>query len=387
MDPKEQNTQKEVGDSGEERPLYKRQSESSVRPLRTYKDDVAQALGKNRGSVLDITAAEEKRRATDRKLSERVRKLQEEIEQEGGKIRETQAQLDSEQTKPTLQKKPDTFSEIKHELVQETPAPKPSPERIEQARKELEQVQQEQEKRRPVRIETQSKSTKSTIKLLFIAFLFIGTGAALWFAYFEYQNFGTVAPRQETPSLIITNIQKKIELENSTRTHLIERVETARNTLELSAGSAALLQIVRGESTLSAEDFLATLAPSVPQRLSRSVEPVYTFGFYQTASAQEPFLVLSTTFFENAFAGMLAWESSMQTDLSPLFGTNPTTPDTLHPFTDIIIQNKDARVLYDINNNIALLYSFIDRETIVITTSIETFLEIFGRITSQQVVR
>ena len=89
---------------------------------------------------------------------------------------------------------------------------------------------------------------------------------------------------------------------------------------------------------------------------------------------------------------MLAWELHMNEDLSPLFGevlekTTSTSTPLREPFVfeDSIIKNKEVRVLKDTKGTIRLLYSFIDRETLVITTNESTFSEVLTRLTSQRI--
>ncbi|HEX9608895.1 MAG TPA: hypothetical protein VGA06_01640, partial [Candidatus Paceibacterota bacterium] len=67
---------------------------SILRPLRTFKDDVAAALGRKGAGIVSIASSEEKRRGKRRVLSEREQVLQEEIEREGAKIRMLSAEIE-----------------------------------------------------------------------------------------------------------------------------------------------------------------------------------------------------------------------------------------------------------------------------------------------------
>ena len=90
---------------------------------------------------------------------------------------------------------------------------------------------------------------------------------------------------------------------------------------------------------------------------------------------------------------MLAWESSMQPDLLPLFAYVPpphasnvpvstsTTPQILEtPFVDAIVENHDARVIKNQSGDIVFLWTFLDQSTILITTNPNTVREIVSRI-------
>jgi hypothetical protein len=161
---------------------------------------------------------------------------------------------------------------------------------------------------------------------------------------------------------------------------------------------------------LSAQNVLALVAPSAPDALARSLDPAqYIFGVHAYDDNQA-FLIFKTSSYEQAFSGMLAWEPSMQKDLAPLFTrtpelhiqTNPaasstaaTSTATSAPqapavlptgFQDAIIENHDARVIENASGDILLLWTFLDRNTLVIATNEATLREIISRLKNAPVV-
>jgi hypothetical protein len=111
---------------------------------------------------------------------------------------------------------------------------------------------------------------------------------------------------------------------------------------------------------------------------------------------------------------MLEWERTMQNDLSPLFkrippthantstsvdttiasssaSTTSTIPATEEPFgpaafVDKIVENHDARAVLNSDGEILLLWTFIDRYTLVITTNEYTLREVVSRLANAPVV-
>jgi hypothetical protein len=83
---------------------------------------------------------------------------------------------------------------------------------------------------------------------------------------------------------------------------------------------------------------------------------------------------------------MLGWEEAMSADLAPLFGSpvsssyNPEvrtdTGTSEAYFKDVIAVNKNARLLVDENGDDRIIYTFIDKNTVVITTTREALSEI-----------
>lgn len=139
---------------------------------------------------------------------------------------------------------------------------------------------------------------------------------------------------------------------------------------------------VRGDATpASVAETMLIFAPQAPGSFMRTVEDI-AFGTIDDT----PFIVLSVSSFDVAFAGMLTWETAMSSDLAPLFGSPVTatfdpdarTVDQTRPpfFTDVVQQNRDLRILYNADRNERIIYTFLNRNTILITTSSETISDI-----------
>ncbi len=82
--------------------------------------------------------------------------------------------------------------------------------------------------------------------------------------------------------------------------------------------------------------------------------------------------------FDAALGGILQWEDAMSGDLAPLFGTPVaatfdrtarTATQTREPFfVDVVHANRDMRILRDSEERERIVYSFLDRSTILIAT-------------------
>ena len=213
-----------------------------------------------------------------------------------------------------------------------------------------------------------------------------------------------------------------------THTDVVNSLNDERKAVQLSLGLMERLYIAESATTtdgketltpLTAQQVLEFLSPNVPDALARSVDPVqFLLGIHVYAENQ-PFLILRTDSYEQAYAAMLSWEPYMQQDLSPLFTRTPsvqlsstpadmtttivdatttsaTTTDESAPpeqtytapavFVDQIVENQDARVIKDANGNILLLWAFIGRQTLVVTNNEVTLREIISRLTTPPIV-
>jgi len=134
------------------------------------------------------------------------------------------------------------------------------------------------------------------------------------------------------------------------------------------------LSVYAGEPrhVATTQEFLGQLDSHISARTLRALEPVFVIGSI-TTTHNEPFVLMRSNDFDTLFAGLLAWEPSMQQDLAPLFGDASTT--TL-PFSDTVRDNRPIRVLRDAADNEILVYSFIDAHTVVIAASLDALTEL-----------
>lgn len=205
---------------------------------------------------------------------------------------------------------------------------------------------------------------------------------------------------------------------------VMNALNVARVQVSLSLGLVERLFVTEGVSSnaqpLSAQKFLAALAPQAPQQLVRTLSGQYLLGVH-SFDENQAFLIFHADAYETAYAAMLQWEPTMRADLTPLFTRTPpvhantntpavasttatttiatsttpsdffnqtgqtlSTPDVAESgipttFADRVVENRDARVLQTTNGDIVLMWTFLDRNTLVIATNEFTLREIITR--------
>lgn len=98
------------------------------------------------------------------------------------------------------------------------------------------------------------------------------------------------------------------------------------------------------------------------------------------------FLIFETSDFGATFSGMLEWEKNIEEDLSFMFGQQEKS-DSSFVWKDAIIKNKDARILSNNKGVSKIYYSFLNKNTLVITSSEKTLTDIFSAFASKPFVR
>lgn len=100
------------------------------------------------------------------------------------------------------------------------------------------------------------------------------------------------------------------------------------------------------------------------------------------------FLLLKMRSTPDIFPAMRDWEKNMLADLHEFIGVDITSGTSYlfkKDFTDGLIANKNARILYDNSGNVVLSYIFADDNDIVITASPAAAREIMLELASAQI--
>ncbi len=227
-----------------------------------------------------------------------------------------------------------------------------------------------------------------------LALLFALGGAAL-FAVFIVQSERSGGQQTDLGSSLIFAEQTLSFplLHDQNPREVRAQLATSRYQGNLTLG--AMLRIVPtvsatgGERPATATEFLQAIAPTAPDELVRSVGTDFFFGTH-TIDENVPVIIIPITSYEHAFAGMLAWEPSLNDDMTPLFPlVHYEKPDEqgiphLVGFEDVLIKNYDVRALRDENGDIKMLYSFPSRDYLIIAESPHSFVEALARLRAER---
>jgi len=257
------------------------------------------------------------------------------------------------------------------------------------------------------------------ILVISIILVLAGAGVAAY-AVFLAPSSKPLAPSTNTTSTsgqnkpAVTSIkteERAVIVINNKSVDDIKKAILKEKENEIDAGSIReiVISAQSGDATqkINTEGWFAALGTRAPQQLVRALGDDYTFGFYST-NPHDTFAIFEVKSFDNAFAAMLTWEGFIEDDIVKLFERKyPTDPAaattttatstktasssssvfTANNFIDRVYFNKDTRVLLDEKGRVRLLYSFIDPNTLVISSSETTFKEIIDRLTSGKIVR
>ncbi len=211
-----------------------------------------------------------------------------------------------------------------------------------------------------------------------ILLIVLGAGGA-YGAYIYLQTPGQIPLVPTAASPIFVNERELLSGSGST---LLESIATSVQK-SLGANAVRLLYIENASSTTNVFQQLTLGAPPV---LLRNInDEADMAGVINTGNESSPFFILSVDSYGDTFAGMLAWEPRMATDLAllyPIATTGTTTSRAL--FRDEVVANHDVRVLKDAAQQTVLLYGYWSPAVLVIAKDETAFAALMDRLATSR---
>lgn len=258
-------------------------------------------------------------------------------------------------------------------------------------------------------IDAPSKTKKMVIIFASLFFLIAGIGA-ISFSYIQekiYPKTEKLVFKSSVQNFIITDSSAEINLNKTGGNDVISLLTGAVRSAGIKLNSIQNIYITeneglsdKGQETkkmIESKKFVALANFKMPNLLSRSLMPEFMFGLHYW-NGNQPFLILKTDSYGNAFSGMLEWEKDMKKDFGALFSLNSrqssktasSTDDIFaneRDFEDVFVKNKDARAIRGGNGEIFLIYDLHNKDTVIITTNTATLAEISDRLVRARTVR
>ncbi len=252
----------------------------------------------------------------------------------------------------------------------------------------------EKEKRDQEAMYQKAEGTKTSKILLMIGGVVLIVGAIIgsYLLIQKKKDKDTPMPTPEAMKTFISyNASSDIDVTDaSTSVELMDAIKKQERPTGGLVKVFFLTQKVNNLSeSITSKRFISILKTSIPGPLIRSLADKFLLGRYSNQSSPNErdksamFLILETNDYNQAYISMLEWEETMLRDLFVLFNiTNSEGDNSIFekPWRDTIVNNKDARVLYDDEGQAILYYVFMNKSTFVIANNQEALKEIIARL-------
>ncbi len=239
------------------------------------------------------------------------------------------------------------------------------------------------------------RGSRRTFAIIFASVLLVLLGGAAFLGVYLIESTqNSPLPQLPSSSLLFAENSVPFPLGSQSSLDVKRLLAQARNASSATLGSITRIvpviattndqgQPSQRPATLG--EFLQALGTRTSPDLLRALGGDFFFGLH-TVDKNAPVIVIPVTSYEHAFAGMLAWEATMNTDLAPVF--TPVPDQTAGPgglpqkreFQDLVMRNYDVRALKDDAGVIQLYYSFPNRTLLIIGESPYSFTEVLSRL-------
>ena len=254
----------------------------------------------------------------------------------------------------------------------------------------------EKEKREQEAVFEEARGTKTSRTLFVIGGIILIIGAIFGSLYLIAQKNKKETPtvvEEKIGTFILYNNEIKIDVTNATNITDLAGLINKETLGEAGSTNAIFLQkkVDGSNILLTTKEFLTMIGATAPGALVRSFSDNYLLGKYSTQVGTEKktstFLIFETTNYSQTYASMLSWEKTMLRDLYTIFDIK--IPEQVEGQTeslldrqwkDMIINNRDARVLYGDTGEGVLFYAFINKDKLIITDNIETLRKLIAEL-------
>jgi hypothetical protein len=238
--------------------------------------------------------------------------------------------------------------------------------------------------------ETKKNRFFVSVGILLLALAF----AAVSFIFFR-KNTATVPVAKQFTPLIFTDRAISIDVSGLKKEDIAQKVLSEVGSVNVKVGGVEGIYPVENKQIIGLRRFIAlSKIHFTPVDNTQFVSDDFLMGVVKnqnnaaSASGSGFFILLKVRSSQDIFDSLRAWEPSFLYDLHGFLGLNITSETNYlftKDFTDGIVENKNARVLYDKDGNIVVAYIFADNNSIIITDSDSAAHEIMLRLASAQV--
>ncbi len=251
----------------------------------------------------------------------------------------------------------------------------------------IKKIIHEQELRDAEKKKLSPQSRQNKLYLLFGAALLAAAAALAVFFIRRDANPAVSVEPQFTP-LIFNDKSFFIETNELAADKIAQSVLSEGRTTDLKEGGVEGIYFTKNHRLLGLREFLSAIKSGFNPGKSALISDNFLTGFFNAPSGKDFFILLKTRSLSDIFDEVRAWEGKMFHDLHAFFAV-PINQNTSYlltkGFEDTVVENKNARALYDKDGNTVMMYVFADDTSVVIADKIETVREVISRLESAQI--
>jgi hypothetical protein len=228
------------------------------------------------------------------------------------------------------------------------------------------------------------ESKKNKLLMLVGVLLFVLSLIILFFSFFLKTDTNTVPVENQFTPIIFNDQSAFLEVSGLKKEEIEQTILNEISTSKIKAGGIEGIYLTENKQIIGLRRFLTlTKSNFIPGDNTVFVSDNFMLG----AVDKDFFILLKVRSTADIFEALRAWEGKIFSDLYKFFEIN-LSKETNYLLTkeleDGMVENKNARILYDQNGDTVLMYVLADDNSIIITNSQPAVHEIILRLASSQ---
>ena len=247
---------------------------------------------------------------------------------------------------------------------------------------------EEEHEREKINLSPESKKNKF---FMLVSLLLVCISLTTLLFFFFKEDADTIPIEQQSMPLVFSDATNFLEVAGQSKDTIAQTVRNAVTATKVKAGGVEGIYLTVNKKVLGLRQFIALIKASFVPAPSVGDLTLVSDNFLMGAvneRTKDFFILIKVRELADIFDALRAWEGKLFFDMHGFFGVE-ISAETKYlltkSFEDGIIENKNARILYDTNNNIVLMYVFADDTSVVITNTEGATHEIMLRLASSRV--
>ena len=233
-----------------------------------------------------------------------------------------------------------------------------------------------------------SPESKQNKLLIITSALLVVLGLGTLIYFWDNGGASTVEIGQEFVPLVFTDKSSFIETSGLKRNEIIQSVFNQVRDSTVRQGGILGIHLTFNQEIMGLRQFLSLLKWNLsPGENTVLVNDNFMLGAVKTEEASGFFMLLKARTIEDVFGPVRTWETKMFYDLHEFLGFTLNSGNKYlleKKFEDGIVENKNARFLFDNEDQLVLLYVFADNTSGIIADSRAAAREIMLRLQAKQ---
>jgi len=244
----------------------------------------------------------------------------------------------------------------------------------------------EDEEAREAEKKNLSPESKRNKFFMLAGILLLGLAVGILGFIFLNKKAGMTAVAPQFTPMIFIDQTKFLEISEQNKDKIIKSVRDEANATEVKEGGIEAIYLTLSKKIVGLREFIVLLKGNLVLGGQELVDDNFLLGIANNGS-KNVFLLIKMRSWPDIFDSLRVWENKMFYDLQGLFGVelSANTNYLLNKnFEDGIIENKNARILYDATGEVVLMYVFVDDTHVVVANDRNTVREIITRLTGNR---